>query len=155
MSAVVMERRRTRSFGQAGRWPISLAAMLGGALVAVGALMPWLSLLAGLQVLRGTSGANGWLLVAGGAVAMVLGLRYLTHGGTTLRWIIGGLGFGLLAFASWLLIELLVVYRDLQAETFAFADLRPGLFIVLGGAALVFATFFLNGDGSARRDESG
>ncbi len=45
---------------------VAVAAVVGGALIATGAFLPWLSLFAGLHPLRGVIGLNGRLLAAGG-----------------------------------------------------------------------------------------
>src|SRR3989442_10779266 len=52
---------------------VASAAVAGGALVAIGAFLPWLTLYAGLHPLRGVIGLNGRVLAAGGAVCLVAG----------------------------------------------------------------------------------
>ncbi len=141
-ATVRMERRTVRP-SHLGRWPISLAAVVGGALVITGTLLPWLTLLAGLRSYPGTTGLNGRLLMAGGALAVAGGLGYLVAGGRVLRWGIGLFGFVLLAGATWLMLRLLATYQELTADPFAVAALGPGLFVALGGAALIFATLFM------------
>src|SRR5207249_75574 len=54
---------------------VAAAALVGGALVAAGAFLPWLSLFAGLHPLRGVIGLNGRLLAAGGGVCLVAAVR--------------------------------------------------------------------------------
>jgi len=145
------ENRRTQGAGRLlyGKHWIAWLAMVGGAVVIVGALLTWFSLFAGLQPYRGVDVLNGRLLFTGGLFSLVAGGSFLLRGNSWLRWGIGFLGFGLLAFGGWSLFQLLVLYRQLSADPMMLAKLGPGHFVVLGGALLVFATFFLN-DG--RRD---
>src|SRR5437763_12291951 len=63
--------RRLRSDGRR----FALAAVAGGAMMATGAFLPWLTLFAGLHPLRGVIGLNGRVLAAGGAVCLVAGIR--------------------------------------------------------------------------------
>src|SRR5919197_1456264 len=79
---------------QRGR--IALLAMLGGAVIIVGALLPWISLFAGLQAYAGISGVYGRLLCGGGALSIIGGIWFLLRGGLTVRWGLGFLGFVLL-----------------------------------------------------------
>ena len=123
--------------------------MVGGVVIIVGTLLTWFSLFAGLQPYRGVDVLNGRLLLAGGLLGLVAGGSFLLRAKLWLRWGIGFLGFGLLAFAGWSLFQLLVLYRELSADPMMVAKLGPGHFVVLGGALLVFATFFLNDE---RRD---
>ena len=114
--------------------------MAGGAALAVGALLPWLSLYAGLDTLRGTGALNGRLLFAGGVVAVGIGAWFMARGGTGLRWAIGGLGLAASAFTAWLVVQLLASYRELAADPFVFARLGPGLFVSALGGVMVLAT---------------
>src|SRR3989442_14869602 len=52
---------------------VASAAVAGGALLAIGAFLPWLTLYAGLHPLRGVIGLNGRVLAAGGAGCLVAG----------------------------------------------------------------------------------
>src|SRR5207249_12178032 len=72
---------------------VPAAALVGGALVAAGAFLPWLSLFAGLHPLRGVIGLNGRLLAAGGGVCLVAGGRYWVQAAA-------GLGRGLAVVGS-------------------------------------------------------
>jgi hypothetical protein len=123
---------------------IALAAISGGIIVIVGTWLPWFSLFAGLQPYRGVDVLNGRLLMGGGVVSILSGVWFLRHGGFRLRWGIGLLGFALLAFASWSLFQLLILYRQLSADPMMVAKLGPGLIFITVGSFLVFATFFLN-----------
>ena len=122
---------------------IGLAAIIGGLLLVAGTLVPWLTLFAGLRSLSGLTGANGPILLAGGMLSVLAGLWSLVRFGTTVRWSIGLLGFVLLAWTSWLSIQLMATYRSLAADPFTVAALGPGLFVAVGGALLLFLTLFL------------
>jgi hypothetical protein len=120
------------------RWT-AVTAIPGGIAVVVGSALPWLSTLAGLQILTGLDGSNGRILAAGGVVAIALGAASLRLPGRLVRGATGLVGFALLALSSWLLLALLITYRELSADPFALAELRPGLFVATAGAALVFS----------------
>lgn len=128
------------------RLRIAGMAVLGGALLLVGAMAPWLTLYGGLQTLAGTAGLNGRLLFAGGMLSILAGSAYLLAARRSLRWTIGFLGFACLAFAGWLLVELVKTSRQLSTDPFLFAGLGPGLFVAAAGALIVFATLFIDDD---------
>jgi hypothetical protein len=113
-----------------------VAALLGGALVMLGAWLPWLTMFAGLQQYSGLIGVHGRILFVGGALAIVAGIGTLR---TRRRWIRSGtalLGFTLLGFIGWLLAGLAgMLHHDLSGMLVPRAG--PGLFVSLLGAALV------------------
>ena len=138
---------RTVAFRRAARGAVlsphvrvAAVAVTGGALVAVGALLPWLSLYAGLVRDPGTTGLNGRLLLAGGALGSAAGVVYLWRPRPAFRWGIGLLGAALLAFAAWLLVQLFVAYRELGGDPFLVGRLGPGLFVTTVGAAALLGT---------------
>jgi hypothetical protein len=112
------------------------AALLGSALVMLGAWLPWLTLFAGLQRYGGLIGVHGQILFAGGVLAFAASIGTLW---TPRRWIRSGtalLGLMLLGFISWLVAGLLeMLHHDLSAMLVPRAG--PGLFVSLLGAALV------------------
>jgi hypothetical protein len=122
---------------------IASVAIGGGAIVILGARLCWFSLFAGLQPYRGVDVLNGRLLAVGGGLSILAGVWFSLRGDLRLRWGIGLLGFVLLAFASWSLAQLRVIYRQLAADPFVVARLGPGLIVVTAGALLIFATLFL------------
>lgn len=130
---------RTRSLGQTY---LAVTAIGGGIIVILGAWLSWFSLFAGLQPYRGVDVLNGRLLAMGGVLSMLAGVWFLRHGGIRLRWVLGLLGFALLAFASWSLFQLLIIYRQLAADPMMVAKIGPGLILVIIGSLLIFATFF-------------
>ena len=118
--------------------------MFGGVIVILGTWLSWFSLYAGLQPYRGVDVLNGRLLAGAGVLAVLAGLCFLWRISLRLRWGIGLLGFAILAFASWSLIQLLIMYRQLSADLFVFVRLGPGLIVVIAGALVIFATLFLS-----------
>ncbi len=121
---------------------IAGTSIAGGMIVILGAWLSWFSLFAGLQPYRGVDVLNGRLLAGGGVVSILAGVWFLRHGGIRLRWGIGLLGFALLAFASWSLFQLLILYRQLSADPMMVARLGPGPIFIIVGSLLIFATLF-------------
>lgn len=132
----------------------SAAAVGGGALIVAGALLPWLSLFAGLQSYSGMIGLYGRLVFAGGALAIAGGLVTLVHPLPGLRPGVGALGVVLALFTSWLLLGLRSTTRMLDEHPTLIARPGPGLFVALAGALIVAATLWpeRRRDASARRD---
>src|SRR5919201_6481256 len=120
---------------RASRWGVGLIAIGGSALVIVGALLPWLSVFAGLKAYAGVAGLNGRLLLAGGALGLLGGIGYVASGRVVVRWGLGLWGFVLLAFAGWLIVQLLAAYQHVVADPLLLTRLGPGLFIATAGAA--------------------
>jgi hypothetical protein len=114
----------------------SAAALLGAALVMLGAWLPWLTLFAGLQPYAGITGLYGWTLLAGGALALVSSVGTLRTHRRWLEWGTAGLGLALVAFTCWLLVGLAGMLRHGVNEMLV-ARAGPGLFVSLLGAALV------------------
>jgi hypothetical protein len=119
---------------------VAALAVVGGALLVTGTLLPWLSFFVGLQTYRGITGLYGQILLAGGAASVLGGLVYVRLPRPAFRWGLGLLGGVLFGFAAWLVVQLLAAYRDLGADPFVFGRLGPGLFVSTLGAALVLAT---------------
>lgn len=118
-----------------GRW-LAGSLMAGGALVMAGALVPWLTLYAGLYGYRGTTGLYGWLVFGAGALACAIGLGGRRYGPWGLAWASAVLGGGLLVFTAWLLAGLATVLRRPSAAMLAPRP-GPGLFLVLAGASVI------------------
>lgn len=60
------------------RWLAALP-LVGGLAVVAGVFIPWLSLLAGLEVLNGARSLNGRILLAGGAALTMAGIVASIH----------------------------------------------------------------------------
>ena len=119
---------------------VASAAVVGGALIATGAFLPWLSLFAGLHPLRGVIGLNGRLLAAAGAVCVVAGVRCWPRPARGLQRAVAVLGWVLTPFATYLAVQLLDSYRELRANPMLVPRLGPGLFLALLGSLLAAAT---------------
>src|SRR5215467_9537566 len=143
-AATIGRRSRLRSISQ----PCIVAgAISGGALVIAGAWLSWFSLFAGLQPYRGVDVLNGRLLAGCGALSVLAGVAFLWRSRSRLRWGIGLLGFGLLALASWTLVQLVIMYRQLSSDPMIVPRFGPGLIVIVAGALLIFGTLFM-GEGS-------
>jgi hypothetical protein len=101
-----------------------------------GAILPWITLYAGLYGYRGTSGLYGWLVFGAGALAALAGLMAIRIGPPWLGRASAALGGGLFAFAVWLLAGLVTILRRPSAAMLVPRP-GPGLFLVLAGAALI------------------
>lgn len=113
------------------------AVVFGGALVATGALLPWLTLFAGLQHYSGLIGLYGWLVLAGGVASVAIGLAMLVR---RARWLqLGGLTLGLTltVFTVFLVGRLLETMHGLGADAMMVARPGPGLFVAMAGALIV------------------
>ena len=113
------------------------AVVLGGALVATGALLPWLTLFAGLQHYSGLIGLYGWLVLAGGVASVATGLAmfvrrelWLERGGLTI-------GLALTVFTLWLVGRLFETMHGIGADAMLVARPGPGLFVAMAGALVV------------------
>jgi hypothetical protein len=112
------------------------AALAGGALVMLGAWLPWLTLFAGLQRYGGLIGAHGRILFAGGALAVLAGIGMMRTRRRWVRWATVMLGIALLGLDAWLLIGLVTtLHHGLGAMLVPRAG--PGLFVSSLGVALV------------------
>jgi hypothetical protein len=132
--------------GQSRRdWTRGLTAIAGGALVAVGSILPWMSLFAGLQRYPGVDGLYGRLALTAGAIAFVGGIAILIRPQrrpSRLRLGIGVLGVALALFACWILLGLRSTIRELGHHPLLLARSGPGVFVVVAGA-IALATLLL------------
>jgi len=110
--------------------------LAGGALVMLGAWLPWLTLFAGLQRYGGLIGAHGRVLFAGGALAVVAGLAMWRRGARWLPRATVLLGIGLLGFDLWLLTGLAETLRH-GVGAMLVPRAGPGLFVAAVGTGLV------------------
>jgi hypothetical protein len=108
----------------------------GGALVMLGAWLPWLTLFAGLQRYSGLMGAHGRLLFAGGGLAIIASLAMVRSRHRGIRWATVLLGLTLLGFNWWLFIGLNQTLHH-GLNTMLVPRAGPGLFVASLGIALV------------------
>jgi len=114
-----------------------ITAIVGGVLVGIGAILPWLSLFAGLQSYSGMIGLYGRLLFGGGVLAVAGGVAMLVRSDRWLRSGVGALGLVLALFTGWLLLGLRWTTRELGGHPMLIARPGPGLFVALIGAFVV------------------
>jgi hypothetical protein len=117
------------------RW-LSGVFAASGALAIAGALLPWLTLYAGLYAYSGVGGLYGRLVAAGGAAALVAGVLALRAEQRRLAWLGVVLGVALIGFAAWLLAGMQDVLRRPEA-VMAVAQPGPGLVVVLVSGGLM------------------
>jgi hypothetical protein len=123
--------------GVSRRWASPVQA-LGGALIAVGAWLPWLTMFAGLQTYRGIIGLNGRVLLAGGIIVALGGIAGMAGRATTrlsraVSLAAAVLGGGAVA----MLVRLITTWRGLAAtDAMMVARPGPGLFVAILGAVL-------------------
>jgi hypothetical protein len=122
--------------GSRSQRPWVVAALGGGALVMLGAWLPWLTLFAGLQRYGGLIGLHGRILFAGGALAFVAGIGALRTRRGWIGWGTSLLGLALVGFTWWLLVGLVGTLRHGLGEMLV-PRAGPGLFVALLGGALV------------------
>jgi hypothetical protein len=147
-------------------WPEAGAAIVGGTLLAVGAVLPWFTLFAGLHRYPGIISISGRALAVGGAVGIVAGASLLwapPRRAAVVRWGLAVIGALLLGYAAYLVVGLLATMRGLAAQPLAVPRLGPGLFVSTTGAALVAVAPWLRRSArapgtarlSARRPDAG
>ena len=115
----------------------AVAAVGGGALLLLGAFLPWLSFYMGLHPLRGVIGLNGRILAAGGALCLGLGVVSWLRPRLAVQRAAALLGYGLGGFVLWLMLQQFILLRELRRTPMMFPRLGPGLFVALGGALVI------------------
>lgn len=113
------------------------AVVLGGGLVATGALLPWITLFAGLQHYSGLIGLYGWLVLAGGVASVGIGLAMFVRRGRWLQLAGLTLGLGLTIFVVWLVGRLFETMHGVGADAMLVARPGPGLFVAIVGSIVV------------------
>ncbi|CAN5654181.1 hypothetical protein BH23GEM11_BH23GEM11_19450 [soil metagenome] len=116
----------------------AVAAIGGGGTVIAGALLPWLTLFAGLYTYPGTTGPNGWFVLAGGVLAMLAGLGLIWKPRPSIGHAAGAVGLVLLGVSLWLVIQQQALLADLlEHHPMTVAGWGPGLLVVAAGAFMV------------------
>lgn len=120
--------------------PVAAGLMAGGAAIIGGVLLPWLTLFAGLQSYNGLSGRNGRVILAGGVIAIFLGVAAFRRVSRALLATSAALGAAMSAFAAWLVAGLLDTVGAYAHSSMTLAHAGPGLFVVLAGTMIVAAS---------------
>jgi hypothetical protein len=121
--------------------PAALVGLIGAFIVAYGVSQPWISTFQGLITQSGWSTRNGDILLAGALAAGLLAVVSALWDNSTVRWLLAQVGFGTVAYAGYLLIQLYTVTQT--SDSMIFLGRGPGLYIATAGAAVVFSTIFL------------
>jgi hypothetical protein len=110
----------------------AILVTVGGLLVAVGSLLPWITLTSGFgsASVAGIEGDGILTLILGGVIAL---LGFLAYGGTGPRFVTFLLSVGALAFGGW---ELVTLSGKLSSTDTARVAVGMGLYIVVGGAVV-------------------
>ena len=119
----------------------------GGAHIVTGALLPWLTVLAGLQAYRGILGRNGRGVLAAGAVVALGGVASLIgNAGLLVRRGVSLLAAVVAGGAMVLVVRLIAMWHELVARD-AMMLARPGvgLPVVVIGAIVAAAAILLDG----------
>jgi hypothetical protein len=115
----------------------AMIIVLGGMTIIAGTLMPWMTLLAGLQSFRGIIGLYGKLIAAGGVVAVGLGLTVALKDSPILRLTAVAVGAAVVFSCIALLHNLTSVVGHLRGDPMMVASQGKGLYICLIGGALL------------------
>lgn len=134
-SSTTVARRRP-----ANRVIVGTMAIAGGVAVAVGVVLPWFSLFAGLQPVAALGTNNGTVLLIAAALSTGLGVLVLVRDSALGRYALMVTGLALVAFGAHLVIGLVTVYRTVSADPMLVAQPGPGLAVVCMGALLILAT---------------
>ena len=143
-----------------GGWPRSWRAAAGltsvaaGAVILLGAFLPWVEAFAGLVQVPGVRGSNGQILAAVGAAIACAGVYQLARPAERARWFTGLAGFAAVGFSGYLLIQLARSMRVLGGDSMVIARPGPGLWVVATGSLAAFATLFFppSSQATLRRD---
>ena len=123
-------------FARIERPAAAALAGTGGALVMLGAWLPWLTLFAGLQHYGGLIGLHGRILFGGGALATAAAVAMMRTRHPWVRRATILLGYCLLVFDGWLLAGLLETLHG-SVNAMLVPRAGPGLFVASLGAALL------------------
>jgi hypothetical protein len=115
---------------------MSAGLISGGALLILGATLPWLTLYAGLQQYSGMIGAFGWIVCGAGVIAIAMGILSLRGRPSWVEKTSAMLGLVLIAFAAWLFQGLHEITQRPDAVMLVPRP-GPGLYVVLTGAIVI------------------
>lgn len=115
----------------------ALAAAAGGILMALGAAMPWISMLGGLHPLRGIIGPYGKVLLVCG-IACAAGAILLARYPRPAARLMLPAATAICAFAGWIaFVQVPGAIAAMREHPFLIPAAGPGPFVVLAGAMIV------------------
>lgn len=119
----------------------------GGALIVIGAALPWLTLFAGLQAYRGIIGWNGrGMLAAGAVVALGGAASFAGRAGLLVRRVVSLLAAVVAGSAVVLVVRLIAIWHELVSrDVMMLARPGVGLPVVVVGAIVAAAATFVDG----------
>jgi hypothetical protein len=124
-------------FARAGSAVSSVLGVVGGALLATGARLPWMSFFAGLRPLRGTRGSHGQVLFACGIAVLVTGIVLAIRPDRRVRIAMGALGAACAAYASYLVVRMQMAVAHVAAhDPMMIATRGPGLYLIIAGGLI-------------------
>ncbi len=116
-----------------------LPLLLGGTGIMAGAVLPWMTLLAGLHPLRGIIGLNGKLLFGVGAICFLAGVTLIARPMKThlLPASFGFAGAAVTVMTAWLIGGMQAMQADLGRNPMTLAQPGPGLLVAAAGGVIV------------------
>lgn len=118
----------------------------GGALIALGSFLPWMSATTIFGTLSKSGldgGGDGLFTLAVGALFVVLGLTALSGVSDRRRWITVALGSVLAILLVVELADLNKRVAGIPTSAFAYANVGPGIWVLFLGTAVVFFGAFI------------
>ena len=125
----------------------------GGALIALGSFLPWMSATTIFGTLSKSGldgGGDGLFTLAVGALFVVLGLTALSGVSDRRRWITVALGSVLAILLVVELVDLNKRVAGIPTSPFAYANVGPGIWVLFLGTAVVFLGAFIGLRGGRR-----
>lgn len=121
----------------------ALAAVVGGAAIADGAHLPWMSFYGGLKPMRGTIGVNGKAVFACGIVLALAGVVLALRPDRRIRIAIGTIGVVCAVYAAYIMIRIQMAVQHISShDPMMFPKRGPGVFVIAVGG-LIAATALL------------
>lgn len=116
-----------------------LPLILGGSAVMIGAVLPWMTLLAGLHSLRGIIGLNGKIFFGLGALCFVAGVVLIIRpaGAASVTAAFGLVGAAMTVAAAWLISGMQAMQTEMSINPMTLAQPGPGLLVAAVGAVMV------------------
>lgn len=128
-----------------GRWNeglFHLLALAGAGMVILGSYLPWATFYAGLVERNGVPGHGKYFIGLAAAAALAAAISAV-RGGSPIRWLVPLFALGVAFYAARDLRNLYALQDDPSAALYL-PGRGDGLYVVLAGAALLFAAFLVS-----------